>query len=267
MSLQKQRIEVLNLISKKVLSWGDQPAPKSDAALDALVRTIYGLPPQSSSTATYSFITPSTPQSEIDTPVQRVLKRLDVLGIRLAKPICQNCFHTYVLGIEGLGQDWKSNCDRIDEYNDLVCTIDVNQDGVVTLSKAYRGTTEAGKYYTDNPLNAQGAAHVKLDFMHKDIWVLGKHNNQFNCLVQTGGEITITRDLNRDGTRLGDSPSMSGYYGINLHSAMDNLGSIGKWSAGCCVIPKVSEKDALVNHIQKAVNKKISYILLDGSKL
>lgn len=266
MSLQKQRIEVINLISKKVLSWGDRPAPKSDAALDSLVRFIYGLPPVSSENTIYSFITLPVQLEETNTPVQRVLKRLDTLGIRLAKPSVHG-FNTYVLGIEGFGQDWKSNCDRIDEYNDLVCTIDVNQEGVVTLSKAYRGTTEAGKYYTDNPLNKQGAAHVKIDFLHKDVWVLGKHNNQFNCLVQTGGEMTITRDLNRDGTRKGDSPEMSGFYGINLHSAMDNLGSIGKWSAGCCVIPAVREKDALVDHVKKAVNKKISYILLDGSKL
>jgi hypothetical protein len=268
MTLQKQRLEAINMLSAKVISWKDIPAPKSDIALDELIRYIYKLPPATLNELPYSFLTGTQTSSTNDSnsPLKRVLNRLDALDIKLKKP-AERGYNCYVLGIEGIGLNWKSNADMIDEYNDLITTLDVTHEGKVSMSTCYRGTTEAGKYYTQNPLNKDGAAHVKIDFMHSDIWMLGKHNNQQNCLIQIGGAITITRDLNRDGTRAGDSGDMAGYYGINLHSAMDNVGSIGKFSAGCTVIPRVKEKDTLVNHFKKAVNKKVSYILLDGSKV
>jgi hypothetical protein len=273
MNLQKQRLDVINLISKKVVSWSDRPAPKSDLALDTLVRFIYGMPSKPESDPPFGFLTNTnletdgikTQSEDADTPLKRILKRLAHLDIRLTKPTFG--FNSYVVGIEGMNLDWTPNADRIDEYNDLICIVDVDYTGLVSLGRAYKGTTEAGKYYTDHPLNPQGAAHVKLDCFHKDIWVLGTHRNQPNCLVQIGGEITITRDLDRDGTRKGDSNEVSGYFGINFHSAFDDQGTIDRWSAGCCVVPKIKEKDAMVNHLKKATNKKISYILLDGSIL
>lgn len=275
MDLQDKREIASKLLADRIKAWGSQPAPKSDRAVDDLLRFIYDEQPNLSDYAPYAILDKLVaPQAESQpsvqtplTPAQRVIKRLVQLDIKLNRPVELNAYNSYVLGIEGMNLDWTKNADRLDEYNDIIMSIDVHGNGEVTLSRAYLGTTESGKYYTFNPLNKDGAAHIKLDFMHRDIWQLGTHKQQENCLVQTGGAITISRDLNRDGTRGGNSDEFSGFFGINLHTSSEGAqASIGRWSAGCTVIPSRTEKDSLVNHLKKAANNKFSYILLDGSK-
>jgi hypothetical protein len=273
-NLFEQRTLAAKLITERLRLWGSQPAPKSDRAVDDLIRFIYDEQPNLNNSPSYSILdylvkpdvkSVSTPQ--ILDPIQRVTKRLMELGIKLSRPTEPSTFYTYVLGIEGMNLNWIKNADRLDEYNDLIMTIDAYSDNSIKLSPSFIGTTEAGKYYTDHPLNSQGAAHIKIDFLHKDIWQLGRHKDQDNCLIQIGNEITITRDLNRDGSRIGDSEETSGYFGINLHTADGKTESINRWSAGCTVIPSRTDKDRLVNHVKQAANTKISYILLDGSKV
>lgn len=273
MQIQDKREIACKLLVDRIKAWGSQPAPKSDRAVDDLLRFIYDELPNLSDAPSYDILdkliapvasAPPKVPTPLD-PLQRIIKRLVELDIKVTRPA--QGFNSYVLGIEGMSPNWIKNSDRLDEYNDLLMTLDCYSDGSIKLSPAYVGTTEAGKYYTVNPLNKDGAAHIKLDFLHKDIWELGTHKNQPNCLVQTGGAITISRDLDQDGTRHGDSAEFSGFFGINLHSADGMRDSIGRWSAGCSVIPIVTQKDSLVNHIKQAANKKVSYILLDGSKI
>ena len=59
------------------------------------------------------------------------------------------------------------------------------------------------------------------------------HRNNHEALVQTGGEVTVCRDLNKDGQRTGDK-RQTGEFGINQHWGYD-LPEVEKASAGCLV--------------------------------
>ena len=59
------------------------------------------------------------------------------------------------------------------------------------------------------------------------------HRNNHEALVQTGGEVTVCRDLNKDGQRTGDK-RQTGEFGINQHWGYD-LPEVDKASAGCLV--------------------------------
>ena len=51
--------------------------------------------------------------------------------------------------------------------------------------------------------------------------------------MQTGGQVTVCRDLNKDGQRTGDK-RQTGEFGINQHWGYD-LPEVEKASAGCLV--------------------------------
>ena len=59
------------------------------------------------------------------------------------------------------------------------------------------------------------------------------HRNNHEALVQTGGEVTVCRDLNKDGQRAGDKRE-TGDFGINQHWGYDQQ-EVDKASAGCLV--------------------------------
>ena len=204
---------------------------------------------------------------------KKILKRILDLGIKLQKP--PEGYRAYVVGIEGCNTDLTTNDDQLDAWNDAIGVLMVYDEGPVRLFGLFPGTTEPGKYYTQNVMNKEGSARVVTDRLHKDIWQVGTHIRQPNCLVQTGAPIAVVRDSNRDGKRGSNEKIREGFYGINFHHAQDryNPYSIGKWSAGCCVIPKTESHQSCMGIVKRSYdygrNKaaKFSYILLDGSKL
>ena len=82
-----------------------------------------------------------------------------------------------------------------------------------------------------NPTNPRGAARI--EFGQYDAWQVGMHRGNHEALVQTGGEVTVCRDLNKDGVRTGDKRD-TGSFGINQHWGYD-LPEVDRASAGCLV--------------------------------
>lgn len=205
-------------------------------------------------------------------PKAKILKRLADLGISYDKhPSGKAGFTTTIIGLEGLSPSFKLNNDAPDRFNDVVIAIMSDGNGRTKLSAPYICTTEPGAYYTRNRLNRRGAARVQIDMKHSDVWMKGAHKNQSRRLVQIGAAITVTRDGNADGMRTGDYVE-KGWFGINFHDGGNSNvnGSIGRWSAGCLVIPKVADCNRFMNsyvYDKQCVNKKFSYILLDASKI
>lgn len=130
--------------------------------------------------------------------------------------------------IEGMNPDGSLNNDAHNYFNDL--RLIVRERG--EIDGCWVATTEPGRYYTQNPMNKGGAARIAFG-NYKDAWAIGKHHNQ-DALVQVGA-ITVHRDLNKDGFRVGDKLDTGNYFGINQHTTSNAPTEVGRWSAGCCV--------------------------------
>ena len=201
------------------------------------------------------------PTRSDDVIVQTILRRIKELDIKLSKPT-QEGYIAYVIGLEGCGVDFVTNSDLPDWYNDAFLVLMVHSDGRVTRSRLVKGTTEPGTYYVKNRLNPAGAAFVAIDEMHKDIWMRGRHKRQANCLIQIGAPIKVIRDSNNSHGRSQSDPIQTGFFGINYHYGGSG-NSIGRHSAGCAVVQSKDEHQYTMDFINKALNKKVSYILLD----
>lgn len=132
---------------------------------------------------------------------------------------------------------WEPTEGRLDVWDDARCII--SNAGEILMSS--QATTEPGKYYTNNPLNPQGAFRIAFG-NYQDAWRIGDHKGQL-ALVQCGN-LKGHRDLNKDGTRTGDPIDIGNHFGVNQHTTSNAPETIGLWSAGCLVgrFPVTHEK-------------------------
>lgn len=166
------------------------------------------------------------------------------LAARLVEVMMQKRLPLYVgpheaniIYVEGMNPDGSANANTPNEFNDIRTVLSyVN--GKPTIVGIWEATTEPGRKYTFSPINPNGAARIALGY-HKDVWQVGTHMaskpSGHEALVQTGDEVTVYRDLNKDFKRDGDKPD-TGWFGINQHWGYDlPKGDIGGASAGCLV--------------------------------
>jgi len=139
-----------------------------------------------------------------------------------------------LVGIEGMNPDGQLNQDAPNVFNDVIGCL-VFENGQPKFKCLYVGTTEPGRYYTiKRVLNAKGAARLELG--QQRCWQVGRHNGQYEALVQTGAPVKVRRDGNKDFSRQGDVLD-TGNFGINIHHGGNNpVNDIGRYSAGCQVI-------------------------------
>ncbi|HTE82218.1 MAG TPA: hypothetical protein VK634_16150, partial [Reyranella sp.] len=124
----------------------------------------------------------------------------------------------------------------MNEFNDLRLLLRINPpDGAPQILEHWQATTEPGRFYTENPLDPNGAARIAL--AQFKAWSVGFHGTgggRHEALMQVG-EITVFRDKNRDYRRDGDKP-YKGLFGINQHWGYDlPQNNIQNASAGCVV--------------------------------
>jgi len=116
------------------------------------------------------------------------------------------------------------NNDEIDKYNDLIICL---KDDIIEIMP---GTVDPGLYYSENPLNSKGTAHVAFG-QHK--FVKGLHHRKYKALRAKDEKIWIVRDYNRNYIiDDGDIFEYARNTGVNCH-AMGIGENIGKNSAGC----------------------------------
>jgi len=135
-----------------------------------------------------------------------------------------------IVYVEGMNPDGTPNDDEANKWNDLRLLIrfEGNNPKIIGYWKA---TTEPGRHWVMNPLDPHGAARI--EFGQYNAWQVGMHRGNHEALVQTGGEVTVCRDFNKDFERTGDRRH-TGSFGINQHWGYD-LPEVGKASAGCLV--------------------------------
>jgi peptidoglycan hydrolase-like protein with peptidoglycan-binding domain len=152
-----------------------------------------------------------------------------------------------IVYIEGMNADGKENDDAPNKFNDRRIVIEF-VDGIPKILGNWEATTEPGTYYTTRPINSKGAARIQ--FNQFKAWRVGTHKDQYPALVQVAN-VTVHRDFNRDGFRIGDKLD-TGLFGINQHHANDaSRHDIGRWSAGCLVGRSRSEHNQFMQLIMR----------------
>lgn len=139
-----------------------------------------------------------------------------------------------IVYVEGMNADGTLNSDPPNYFNDRRMVIQI-VDGVPAIVGNWQATTEPGHRYTQRPMNTEGAARIK--FGQYKAWQIGIHgtSDRHEALVQTGGSVTVHRDLNKDYQRVGDKED-TGYFGINQHWGYDlPSNNVYYASAGCLV--------------------------------
>ena len=141
------------------------------------------------------------------------------------------------------------------------------------VSHRWQATTDPGKYWLMNPINPKGTA-VLVPGQYRGTWKLGKHQNNYEALVQRK-PVKVYRDNNRDDiidynniTTLVDQ----GYFGINIHRSNPYTESyaVNKWSAGCQVFKKIDDYDKfmeLCRESAKIYGNSFTYTLIDEKDL
>ena len=188
-----------------------------------------------------------------DPLAQKVVDYYGNKGWRIKKP-SHGGYEVLLVGFEGAtrtgNKTFVTNNDSPtgDNFNDLIGVFLVDKFDQVSTANLYTATTEPGLFYTRNRLNPAGAARIQIDVLQRNVWQVGSHKGREEALVQTGGAIMVTRDGNQDFMRTGDQ-TMTGYYGINCHSAR-NSGKIGRWSAGCQVVQMTKDLVSIMNYVK-----------------
>jgi len=140
-----------------------------------------------------------------------------------------------IVYLEGANLDGTPNDNDLNTFNDLRLLLTVKDAKPVIIGK-WEGTTEPGKFFTDNPMNPMGAARIALG--QYKAWSVGTHGSAggaHEALVQFG-EIRVHRDLNKDFKRDNDAVDTGSSFAVNQHWGYDlPVEDIGKASAGCLV--------------------------------
>ena len=158
-----------------------------------------------------------------------------------------------IIYIEGVNWDGTPNNDRPNEWNDRRILLTFNN-GKPEIIFNVLATTEPGNHYTFNPFNpAKGCARIAFDQFRA--WQVGVHNNSHEALVQTGGEVKVHRDLNKDFKRTNDKTE-SGWFGINQHHG-SGMASVGRSSAGCLVGQSVKSHQDFMRLVKSEPRYKI----------
>jgi hypothetical protein len=136
---------------------------------------------------------------------------------------------------EGMDGDGTLNADTFNEWNDRRMVIRIAPGGIPEMIVNDQGTTEPGAFYTNRPMNVNGAA--RLAFGQYKAWVTGLHQGKQPALVQRE-LLRVHRDINKDGKRNSTDPIDIGKnFGVNQHTTAVNKvpDFIGPYSAGCLV--------------------------------
>lgn len=175
----------------------------------------------------------TTPDKKDDTGTQLAKKVLAYMldkGYWIARsPNMYNIVYS-----EGMNGDGTLNEDVFNEWNDRRMVIRIAPGGKPQMLVNDQGTTEPGKFYTDRPMNPQGAA--RLAFGQYKAWCVGLHQGTQPALVQRD-LLRVHRDLNKDGKRTNDMIDIGTTFGVNQHTTSRNKipAFVGPFSAGCLV--------------------------------
>ncbi len=174
---------------------------------------------------------PTAPYPQKDL-ASRILNYMDSKGYKIFEGHRQY----NIVYVEGMNIDGSLNPDTDNVFNDIRLVIEVVEGKPQIAGGPWLGSTEPGRHYVINPMNPRGAARIQFgQYAAWQVGIYGRDSSSHEALVQTGGEVTVHRDFDRNGIRTGDKLH-AGYFGINQHNGYDNpINHVGKASAGCLI--------------------------------
>lgn len=154
-----------------------------------------------------------------------------------------------IVYIEGVDIDGDPNPNYIDEWNDVRALLVIEHNGKAYFQHIWTCTVNAGRYYTDNPMNPRGAANIKAP-LQVWAWRVGRHitssANQ-EALVQVK-PVPVMRDRTGDGRTKDDRLEDWEIIGLNQHWGSGR--KVGRWSAGCLVGQSETTHDIFLNKVK-----------------
>ena len=159
----------------------------------------------------------------------------------------------------------RNPVDHPDQFDDMFYFMK----GEELISKT-TGTTNPGLSILKGfkKYNKHGAAILESNRWYHGVWKYGLHKGYMPALRQLGNEVTVWRDGDMDHQSEEQGVKMTGWYGINFHTATKSyLGNvikttIGGWSAGCMVCNNTKEYMNIINTIKKSKQEKVTFCLL-----
>lgn len=132
----------------------------------------------------------------------------------------------------------------------------------------FRCTTDPGTFWLKHPSNVDGTAILNPG-QYVDVYGIRKHKGQYYALCQSWGNVSVTRDYNRDAVLdFNNGKVVKGSYGINIHhsSASGSSEKVDKWSAGCQVFKNIADFNFFMQlcYLHKSIyGNKFTYTLVD----
>lgn len=134
-------------------------------------------------------------------------------------------------------------------------------------------TTDPGLYYLENPQNKKGTA-ILVPGQYKGAFKKGLHKGKYPALVQVKS-LKIYRDNNKDSILDLDTNNEieAEGIGLNIHSVYSENNipeKIGKWSAGCTVIPNLKLFNKFLNVCDQSIKifgNNFTYTLINENDL
>ena len=127
----------------------------------------------------------------------------------------------------------RTNDNKSNKFNDWLFASYFTKGGGI-VSVIIEGTTDAGLYYRENPMQIDGTAIIQHGVQHRGAYTYmkkGGHRGQ-EAFRQTG-KMSYWKDANRDQYLDFDGKVSHEIYNTNIHD-MGKFGNyVNKWSAGC----------------------------------
>jgi hypothetical protein len=159
----------------------------------------------------------------------------------------------------------RSHADIPDSFDDVFNLMDGEKLVLSTTGTTNPGVTVLKNHQQYNP---NGAAILKSDCIYPGVWKFGKHKGKMDALLQTGGEVLVYRDGDKDSKSEEIGVLQKGYFGINFHADQYDLNAtdknsnvVGGWSAGCQVCNNISDYKQFISACRN--QKSVTYTLLN----
>lgn len=135
-------------------------------------------------------------------------------------------------------------------FDDFIYLV-YEQDGK-KIVKSYPCTTDAGKYYLNNPMNKQGTA-IMIPGQYRSAFAIGKHTS-YEALRQIA-PIKYWRDNDKDSEHDMNGKIYEEIAYTNIHKAGVDSTNVNNWSAGCIVYKKSKDFDEMMKLVHKSAEK------------
>jgi len=176
----------------------------------------------------------NTPGTGVPAPYEKrtsdLPRAIERVSIREGYSLFKNPGEINIWYVEGMNVDGTPNDNRPNQFSDARIAIEYVS-GQPVIRGIWDATTEPSRYWTEHPMNANGAARIK--FGQQRAWVMG-HYHGYEALIQSS-PVTVYRDKNKTYKRTAGTED-TGMFGIFHHNGYDlPHDDLGRSSAGCLV--------------------------------